>query len=661
MPGNANPEKDMPEKAVKLKKEPSEKRLKFRGFRKKKWVKRLTRLVVVLVILAVGLGILRNRLLKQIPAMAETAYTVEPAQIRDISNVLTSSGSISPLNQYNITTLVKGEIIAADFEEGDTVEEGQVLYQLTTDEVDSEIEDAQTAVTRAEKNYEKALKNYDKAVDKKQDAEETLTEALADYQEAEADYNEAAAKYGVLTENAAETGIITSVSVKEGDTIQKGSKIAELYNDDSMILTIPFNADEVDKSLIGKTAEVELAGSFETVKGTVTGVGDQVTVNTGNQRVKNVEITVKNPGGITAGASALASIGEISCNSAGSFAPQLETALTAAKGGEIAKVHVSAGSRVEKGDILYTISSDSVENQLSSENNAYENAKKTYENAQSQVESAQDSIESAQDSIDDARNSLEDAKKSLKDAQESLEDCAITSPVTGKVISKNMLVGDVIGTSNFSSTLAVIYDLSAVTFQMSIDELDITSVQVGQEVVITADALENQTFTGIVTNVSLASTSSGGVTQYPVTVRIDEAGGLLPGMNVTGKIVIEGVSGVLTVPVDALQRGDVIYVKDDSVTEASGNVPAGFRAVSVTTGLSDGDYIEIKEGLSEGDQVYVTRTSSGMAGFGMMEEFGGFGGAVSVAPSVGIDSGGMQGGGSWPQGGGSGGMGGKGR
>ena len=75
------------------------------------------------------------------------------------------------------------------------------------------------------------------------------------------------------------------------------------------------------------------------------------------------------------------------------------------------------------------------------------------------------------------------------------------------MITKNFKVGDNI-TKNTSSTttLATIYDLSALTFKMSIDELDIQSVKVGQKVTVTADAFEGQTFSGTVTNVSLEST-----------------------------------------------------------------------------------------------------------------------------------------------------------
>ena len=148
------------------------------------------------------------------------------------------------------------------------------------------------------------------------------------------------------------------------------------------------------------------------------------------------------------------------------------------------------------------------------------------------------------------------------------------------------------------------------------------------------------------TNINLASSYSNGVTNSPVTVTLDDTGDLLPGMNVDGDIILDQADNALVIPVDALMRGNRVYVKDESVTESDGPVPAGFRAVEVETGLMNDDYVEIVSGLSEGDEVYVSE-SSVSGGFNMMPGMGG--------PGDMGGPGGDQGGGS---GRGSGGMGG---
>lgn len=643
---------------------------------KKKTVKRIVKLGIFLAILGIAVIILKKKVAETMEV--EEVITTAFAEIRDVETVLTSSGTIQPLAEYDIATLVKGEIIAADFEVGDTVEEGSVLYQLTTDEVETEIETAKTTLERAQASYEKAVASkekmetkYEETIEKYNKALDDYEEVLADYNEAVDDYNEATAEYDDLNLTAEYGGTISAVYVNVGDTVSAGGKLADVYDDSTMILTVPFNADSVDSSLIGEKAEVEVTGTFETITGKVTGVEDKTTVLSGNQIVKMVTIRVDNPGGISVSRTATATIGDVYSNSEGSFSFGLEETLTASKAGEISYLSISSGDKVREGDSIAIIDSDSVESQLESYQkvvdsaaNSLENAQSSVDNAYSSISDAKDSVESAQDSIDDCQDAIEDAESALEEQTDALEDCYITAPVTGQVITKNMLVGDVIGTSNFSNTLAVLYDLSAVTFEMYVDELDIGSVVVGQEVNVTADALENVEITGYVTNVSLVSTTSGGVTQYPITVRIDEVGDLLPGMNVTGEIIIEGVKDVITVPTDALQRGNYVYVKDETVTEEDGDVPAGFRAVEVEIGLSDGDYIQIISGIEEGEEVFTARTTTstdsslfglegltgtdGQGSGGMPSESGGFG-----DPS-GSSSGSSSGGG-MPSGGGPGG------
>ena len=110
---------------------------------------------------------------------------------------------------------------------------------------------------------------------------------------------------------------------------------------------------------------------------------------------------------------------------------------------------------------------------------------------------------------------------------------------------------------------------------MAIDETDISKIQVGQRVEVTADAMPGETFGGTVTNISLEGSSQGGVSTYPVTVTLDNTDKLLPGMNINAKIVIGSASGVLCIPADALMRDNQVYVKDDSGHRGTGRSARG--------------------------------------------------------------------------------------
>lgn len=555
----------------------------------KKWV----RVILVLLILA---GIACAALPKVMTSRsnAQESQTVRTATVerRTIESSMTGSSTLEALDTYEVTATVTGDVIEANFEEGDTVQEGDVLYRIDTDDADEQIESAQTNLERMQDRYNTALK----------------------------DYNKAAEKYASLDYASEETGYIKTLYVEAGDTIQAGTKIADIYNDRTMVLEVPFLSGYADQIEEGMEAQVTISETNETLAGVVSDVSSMEQTMSGGSIVRMVSIEVENPGGLSTANTASASVNGMKCSGDGSFSPILEKELTADLSAEIASVTVKEGSFVNAGDTLFTLDNESVEEQL----------------------------QNSKDALETAEENLEDAQTQLKNQEERLDDYEITAPISGQIISKLSKVGDTLGTSNSSSTntMALIYDMSALTFEMSVDEMDILDVKAGQEVEVTADALEGQTFTGIVTNVSLSSSYSNGVTNYPVTVRIDEIGDLLPGMNVTGKIIIEQSENTLAIPAEALMRGNQVYVQDDSVTESVDGVPAGFRAVEVETGLISTDYVEILSGLEEGDVVYIDPTKS----TGSSSQMGGM-----MMPG----GGGMPSGGGMPTGGGA--MGGGGR
>ena len=88
---------------------------------------------------------------------------------------------------------------------------------------------------------------------------------------------------------------------------------------------------------------------------------------------------------------------------------------------------------------------------------------------------------------------------------------------------------------------------------INVDELQISSISVGQKVQITADAVQDKTYVGTVTRVSMKGTANGGTTTYPVTIRIDDTDGLRPGMNANAEIVVAEATNA---PLRAQRSGD---------------------------------------------------------------------------------------------------------
>lgn len=556
-------------------------------------------ILLIVVLLAFG-GIVGFLMMNKSKSASAKAKSVQTATVskRDITSELSSSGTISPKDTYDITSLAEGEVTAAEFEEGDVVEKGQVLYRIDTSSMESQISSANNSLERSQESYQNALE----------------------------DYNTALSDYSGNTYKATENGFIKTLSIKDGDKVSNGTEIAAIYDDKTMKLKVPFLSAEAAQIVSGNGAILTLTDTGEQINGVVSSVSNMDVTLTGGRIVRYITIEVANPGGITSETAATALVGDFVSSMEAAFEPKLETTMKAdiSSTVEIQRMLVKEGDYVTKGTPIFSIESKSADKLL-----------RTYK-----------------DSLDKAQESLESAKSKLESTQDTYDNYTVTAPISGKVIKKTVKVGDKISKSTTGNTvLAVIYDMSNYTFEMLVDELDVKSVKAGQSVNITADAVSGKTFSGTVTNVSLQSSTSNGVTNYPVTVTLNDGlDELLPGMNVDGVIILDEAKDVIAIPADSLMRGNTVYVKDDSVKEKIGNVPAGFRSVEVSAGLISKDYVEIKSGLTEGEEVYVAQSSVEKTSNNMMP--GGMGGMGGITGGGG-PGGGRTGGGGTGGGGGN--------
>ena len=530
---------------------------KFKAPKKKrKWVKRL-----VIILVAVALIVfLFSRCMGAGQQIISSAYLPYTAEVRDMTVSVSGTGTIEPLQAYKVTTLVSGEILEAPFEEGQTVQKGDVLFRIDARDLESNIEQLQLNVRSAQLALDDLLKTQS---DNQKDR-------------------------NVKAEDA---GIITKLYVDQGDSVTVGTVVADVLYRDHMKLKVPFHSADSQSFYIGQAATVSVTGTAETISGTVDEIAATDEVGPGGTLVRQVTILVNNPGVLSDTSQGSASVNGTACASGGTFAYASSGQITAKAAGDLDTLSVKEGDRVSEGQVIGVISEADLETQ-----------------------------------IENARISLENAQLSLQNAQEKLEDYTITSTITGEVIEKNLDVGDNIsGMSSSGSTVtypAVIYDRSKLTFDMAIDERDISKIQVGQKVEITADALDSQSFTGVVDKVNINGTTVNGNTSYPVTVKVDGAPEeLYPGMNVSAKIIVEEAGSVLTLPVEAVERGDTVLVALPGCLDENGLI-ANLSATEqrqVTLGRNDDNYIEIVDGLEEGDVVVALspQGSSIMSAMGM--------------------------------------------
>ena len=180
---------------------------------------------------------------------------------------------------------------------------------------------------------------------------------------------------------------------------------------------------------------------------------------------------------------------------------------------------------------------------------------------------------------------------------------------------------------------------------ISVDESDILSLALGQQVTVSVASVSEDSFEGTLTEINRTSASSG---IYSAVVELDKTEGMLSGMTASVSVQIEGVENAILIPIEALHLtsdGAYVYTSYNEEYQEYGG------KVDVVTGLENSTYVEIKSGLNVGDTVYYTESQSSFGGFGgmggmsEMPDFGG-GNMPGNMPDFGGDrpSGGFPGG-----------------
>ena len=403
------------------------------------------------------------------------------------------------------------------------------------------------------------------------------------------------------------SGTVSEVYVSNGDAVSAGTELCRISASNDLTIDFQFSYAKDGDFYVGQPAKIYLNGYAGYIDGTVAQIGSSSVANGTGMKMTTVRVKAANPGLVSGDCTASAVVGNYTSYGQTTVKVGTGSTITASASGKVSGLTLMPGDSVSSGQRICTITGDSVDNQL------------------------------------------QNAKASLESAQDRLDDYMVTSPITGTVVEKTVKAGDNVGTgSNSNNTLCIIYDLTYLEMTLNIDELDIDNVEVGQTVNVTSDAKEGQTFTGVVTKVSVVGTTSGGTTTYPVTVRIDDTDGLRPGMNVDAEIVLSSADGVLAIPSLAVNRGDTVLVTSDSPSAANAleqEAPEGYAYVQVTTGVSDDSYIEITSGLQEGDTVAYLRTASSGSDMMMSGMPGGDMGGGMPGGGGGMPSGGPGGGG----------------
>ncbi len=245
---------------------------------------------------------------------------------------------------------------------------------------------------------------------------------------------------------------------------------------------------------------------------------------------------------------------------------------------------------------------------------------------------------------DSASHQVDVARASLARSEEDLAKTIIYSPITGTVSKLNSQLGErVVGTAMMTGTeIMVVADLTEMEARVEVGEMDVVLMQPGLKAQLEVDAFTARKFNGRITEVanssknslvgsSTGSGSSQDATRFEVRIRIEEKDAFRPGMSVTAEIETRYRTNALTVPIQSVTTrlpnsgGSTTNAASTTATTDSAPPPASamdrrkegnkpqevvfvFNGTQVTAtpvkrGISDDTFMEITEGLSEGQEV----------------------------------------------------------
>ena len=532
---------------------------------KREKIKGIVKKIVIVIIIAYIFIAIKNGPKNQVveEEFPYEEYTVDKGKVEVVVN---GDGTVQANSLYSITPKVTGEILKDNVELNQFVNKGDVLYVIDSKDINASLNQSDLAIQQSQVALEQAKLNYNSVQKQMND----------------------------LKIYATTSGYVDNLRIDKGAYVSNMSPVCDVREKNSFEITLPFVSTSANEIEIGDKANVFFVDFLTNEAGYVVSKTDNSMLKTGGSQVTNVVIRAEVEGYSIQNAKARATVytskGTVVTSTSDALFTAINSDVIVSNGtGTVKEVYVKNGTYVKQGDLIAILEN---------------------ENLDTQRDSAQMAIKNAEIAVKNAQNGSSTAKNQL-------DNYYITAPISGKIIYKNAKKGDVISSYQMQSSnvMAVVADVETLKFDVQIDELDISKIKIGQEVLVKVEALDNKEFVGVVSNINTIGVSSAGMTNYTVSIEMPGDEMIYTGMTVDAMIKIDKKENALRVPLTAVRKGDVVYKKanDPEFQDENTSIPKGYEKVKVELGLNDGDYIEILSGLLENDVVLVDKkTESGL-------------------------------------------------
>lgn len=522
---------------------------------------------------------------------AETRYILAIVEKSTIVSSISGSGQVSAYNQVDIKPKVSGDIVWIDMKVGRSVYSGQALASIDNADAKKAVADAELDLAETKLNFDKAAAeapvNYDMKLESLQKYKDDLDKTYED------SFNNVSNAFIELP--SVITGIENILYGYDFSPLNKDWNISAFKNmfsgeDKDLIILL---SDIAEKDY--KTARADYDKNFIDFK--------DITRYSDNYEIEKIlEETLETTKAIAQAAKSENNL--------------LDTVLDIAETRDIA---VGSAMTTLKNNLKTYLST--VNSRLSSllgQRSSLQSSKQSIIDTEREIAIMKVNNPTGVNPIglQISQNTIKKKEVSLEDLRFELSKYTIRSPFTGIIAVVNSKTGDTVSSG---TTLGSVITKQKIA-EISLNEVDVAKIKLGQKATLTFDAIDNFSITGEVAEIEAIGAVSQGVVTYNIKISFDtEDDRIKPGMSTSASIITDVRQDVLAVPNAAIKnKNNQTYVEMPVGNSIDGNATSSQGVILATSpvertvqaGISNDTHTEIVGGLNEGDLVISRTTSS---------------------------------------------------
>lgn len=525
-------------------------------------------------------------------------YRTIPAIRTDITEQASGQSRAVYASKGDVRTRLAAEVMKVQIRPGDKVKAGQVLATLFNEtalpllsQARLDLDVQQQRLARLTSSQASAINDFDVA---------TLKLRV---RQAEIQVELRRLEIDKLTAVAPSAGRIVSYKVAPGDSVSTGQVLATLYDDIRMVVVASVTQADISSIAPGMKALLSFGTSIPSVYGKVMAIGYEGTLS-GKSAVLPVSIEVDNTSGqLKSGMLANVVIyvsADTIVTASGTCSPGSKVDVKAQGSGVVASRLVEEGSVVQPREPLVKLS-----------NRAVELAVEQAENDLALATIALDKYlapEALGEEADINAQALkvEQARMLVNSRQADLDSLTVKAPFDGVVAKVPVKPGDRL---TAGSTVLTVQDPAHIQVQVAVPEMYMSKIKVGQQADVVFETRPDLPYAGKIVSIDAEAQPKDKTATFDVTVEIDKAQDVLPGMTANVTITTETKENVLAVPARLIQLSGldktVNVLREDKKDFWKRKV---IQTVVVDTGISDGVLVEVTCGLEDGEELIVPET-----------------------------------------------------